>query len=434
MILNKFNLNNYKSYKYISEDNTFFTSLYKPLWKNLQKNIPIWIHPNIITLYGLLVIIIGYNFRNYSYGNYIMAFSIFTYLNCDAIDGIHAREINQMSIIGEYLDHLIDLISAGLISDALLEDNDIILKNLIISTGCLIFILPHYDSIIIKKMVFKNFSDISMILNLIIILFIFNVKLSLNYYFLISNIYSIYSLYKNNNNTISLLLGSYYSIKHLMLFQFPIIHSWMIPISDMLLLFQLINYKIFKIKMNILITIIPIIFIILPKTTISLIIIYIIDNIFKISNQLDINLFFVINKPKNVFCCGIFDLCHLGHMILFENIKKSFDEPINLIVGLHNDNDCIDYKRKPIINEEIRFQTIEHCKNVDKVINNTPLIITKNYILENNIDIVIIGEEYKNNKDKFWYPGAFELNNYKYIPRFTDISTSDIINYIRLNK
>ena len=45
---------------------------------------------------------------------------IFTYLNCD---GIHARKINQMSIIGEYLDHLIDLINAGLISYALLEDN-----------------------------------------------------------------------------------------------------------------------------------------------------------------------------------------------------------------------------------------------------------------------------------------------------------------------
>ena len=44
-----------------------------------------------------------------------------------------------------------------------------------------------------------------------------------------------------------------------------------------------------------------------------------------------------------------------------------------------------------------------------------PLITTKEFVEKNRIDVVIIGEEYKDLSDKKWYPGAFELNNYKYI-------------------
>ena len=54
------------------------------------------------------------------------------------------------------------------------------------------------------------------------------------------------------------------------------------------------------------------------------------------------------------------------------------------------------------------------------------------HLLKNQIDWVIIGEEYKDSNDKKWYPGAFELNNYKYISRFDEISSSDIIKKIKL--
>jgi cytidyltransferase-like protein len=447
-ILDKYNLNNYSKYKYNSEDNTFFTLLYKPLWINMQKLIPTYIHPNIITLLGLFSIVVGYFFKNNTYGNYFLALSIFLYLNFDSVDGIHARKIKQTSIIGEYFDHLIDLINLGIIMDAYLEYNGIndefkIFKNLLTSTASLIFIIPHYECILIKKIVFKNFTDITTMLTFIIITYIFNIKLPLfllnnnlfMFIVLLINIYLFYWLFKlynsyKQNVVIPLLIGSYYILKHSILCIYPLNNIWLITIPDMLLLLQLINYKIFKIKINILIIFIPLLFIYFPTITVLLILNYIIDFILKICNQLNINLFVVIHKPLKVFCCGVFDMCHLGHMVLFEKIYKSFDEPIELIVGIHNDKVCKSYKREPIINEDIRFRTIEHCKYVDKVIKNTPLVITKEYILKNNFDIVIIGEEYKNNKDKEWYPGAFELNKYKYISRFTEISTSDIINKI----
>ena len=139
-------------------------------------------------------------------------------------------------------------------------------------------------------------------------------------------------------------------------------------------------------------------------------------------------------KKLRVFCCGVFDMCHLGHMMLFKKISESFDEPIKLIVGIHSDEVCRGYKREPIINEFIRYRTVELCKYVDEIIEDCPLITTKEYILKNNFDIVIIGEEYKGGFDIKWYPGSFELDNYKYISRFTEISTTDIIKKIKSMK
>ena len=136
-------------------------------------------------------------------------------------------------------------------------------------------------------------------------------------------------------------------------------------------------------------------------------------------------------KILRVYCCGVFDLCHLGHMKLFEKIYNSFDVPIFLIVGVHSDITVMSYKREPIINEKFRIETIKLCKYVDEVLPNAELVVTKEFCLENNIDCVIIGEEYRNTKDKIWYIGALELNIHKYISRFEELSTSDIINKIK---
>lgn len=138
------------------------------------------------------------------------------------------------------------------------------------------------------------------------------------------------------------------------------------------------------------------------------------------------------SKPKlRVYCCGVFDLCHLGHMKLFEKIANSFDEPIWLIVGVHSDSTVKSYKREPIINEKFRVETVKLCKYVDEVLPNAELIVTKEFCLANSIDCVIIGEEYKGNKDKIWYSGGIELGIHKYISRFEDLSTSDIIKKIK---
>lgn len=137
------------------------------------------------------------------------------------------------------------------------------------------------------------------------------------------------------------------------------------------------------------------------------------------------------NKIMRVYCCGVFDMCHLGHMKLFEKIVKSFNDPIYLIVGVHSDETVRSYKRDPIICEKFRVETVKLCKYVDEVLENADLFVNKEFCLNNSIDCVIIGEEYKGNKDIYWYKGAIDLNIHKYISRFEELSTTDIIKKIK---
>lgn len=136
------------------------------------------------------------------------------------------------------------------------------------------------------------------------------------------------------------------------------------------------------------------------------------------------------DKILRVYCCGVFDLLHLGHMKLFEKIKKSFDCPIWLIVGVHSDETVNTYKREPIIPEKFRVEMVKMCKYVDEVWSNADLYVSEEFCIDNKIDVVIIGEEYRNNKDKVWYYGCMNLNIHKYISRFEELSTTDIIKKI----
>ena len=54
----------------------------------------------------------------------------------------------------------------------------------------------------------------------------------------------------------------------------------------------------------------------------------------------------------NIFCDGVFDLFHKGHLKHLQKIKNHFNEPIQLIVGVINDELSIAYKRKPIFNQD----------------------------------------------------------------------------------
>ncbi len=446
-------ITNYKNYKYESEDNTFLTYQYRKLWNLVQTFIPETIHPNILTICGFFSILVGFIlYQNYNF-NRLMGLSIFFYINFDGIDGIHARKTSNTSVIGEYFDHLIDIVNMGMITDCLvlqLGSSDLMIRNLFILTSSFCFLTQHYESLIINKMIFKGTSDISLILTMIMTIFLFGLKLPkilLNFNILFSLIcciliYYIYKFIKilTINDVINLrtplIIFLWYTLKYLILSYITNNYTYSHTIVDTLLLLELTNYKIFKREMRYEILLVPILFFINPLIVSSIIINYIISQINKIALDLNINIFTVKQKEiKNnelrVFCCGVFDLCHLGHMMLFKKIHESFNQPIRLIVGIHSDFVCKDYKRAPIINESIRYRTVELCKYVDEVIVDCPLITTKEFLIKNKLDIVIIGEEYKGTGDRKWYPGAFELNNYKYIERFNEISSSDIIKKIK---
>ena len=55
-----------------------------------------------------------------------------------------------------------------------------------------------------------------------------------------------------------------------------------------------------------------------------------------------------------VYIDGVFDLFHYGHIESFKKCKK-LSNCVYLIVGIINDTDATNYKRKPIYCEKNRY-------------------------------------------------------------------------------
>ena len=91
-----------------------------------------------------------------------------------------------------------------------------------------------------------------------------------------------------------------------------------------------------------------------------------------------------------VYLDGIFDLFHFGHIESFKKCKKLYPD-VKLIVGIISDKVATSYKRKPIYCEKHRYALVENSKYVDKIIKDSPLIITKEFMEKFNIDLVVHG-------------------------------------------
>lgn len=136
-----------------------------------------------------------------------------------------------------------------------------------------------------------------------------------------------------------------------------------------------------------------------------------------------------------IYCDGIFDLFHMGHLNHLKKIKEYWKQPIYLIVGLINDKESTNYKRKPLLNENQRKKILESCIYVDEVIITDMLEITKDFLIEKDIDYVV--HAFSNNKDinkqdKF-FKIPKKLNKFIAIEYNHGISTTEIINSNKLN-
>jgi cytidyltransferase-like protein len=65
-----------------------------------------------------------------------------------------------------------------------------------------------------------------------------------------------------------------------------------------------------------------------------------------------------------IYCNGVFNLCHIGHIKKFEQASKYGQ----IIVGVHSDADVVTYKRYPIQTTIERVETVKLMKWVDEVI------------------------------------------------------------------
>lgn len=133
-----------------------------------------------------------------------------------------------------------------------------------------------------------------------------------------------------------------------------------------------------------------------------------------------------------IYCDGVFDLFHYGHINHFKKIKNMYPK-CHLMVGILSDNISQGYKRIPFYNEKIRAEFIKSCKYVDSYLENPDLIMSEQFFKKYNIDFVAHGFSCSNDslkqKDFFEYP----IKNKKMIILdYTEgISTTKLINDIK---
>uniref|UniRef100_A0A7S2R0F4 ethanolamine-phosphate cytidylyltransferase n=1 Tax=Eucampia antarctica TaxID=49252 RepID=A0A7S2R0F4_9STRA len=136
---------------------------------------------------------------------------------------------------------------------------------------------------------------------------------------------------------------------------------------------------------------------------------------------------------RNVYCDGIYDLCHIGHKRAFKNALTYGNR---LFVGVVGDEDSKSYKRPPIMTHDERCAEVEACKSVTKVITNAPCFgLTPQFLDKHQIHIVAMGEEYMDRypdpKDDPYYSYPRSIGIARTIPRTEGLSTSDLLRRIQ---
>ncbi len=134
-----------------------------------------------------------------------------------------------------------------------------------------------------------------------------------------------------------------------------------------------------------------------------------------------------VDRPIRVYVDVVGDLMHSGHVQFFKKAKELGDY---LIVGVNTDADAASYKRVPIMTLEERVATISGCRYVDEVIAAAPLKLTKEWLQEHHIDLVIHGDDFDPEMLEYWYAVPIEMGIFKTVPYTAGISTSTLIHRI----
>eukprot|EP00397_Hematodinium_sp_SG-2012_P028616 GEMP01030144.1.p1 GENE.GEMP01030144.1~~GEMP01030144.1.p1 ORF type:complete len:523 (+),score=67.69 GEMP01030144.1:135-1703(+) len=141
----------------------------------------------------------------------------------------------------------------------------------------------------------------------------------------------------------------------------------------------------------------------------------------------------LLSRCQNVYCDGVYDLCHIGHKNLFKAALKNGNR---LFVGVMSDEDCKNYKRAPIMSHDERCAEVEACKHVTKVIRDAPCFgLTEEFLHHHRIHVVCCGveyiERYPNPDDDPYYGVPRKLGIVSPLPRTEGLSTSDLIRRVQ---
>jgi choline-phosphate cytidylyltransferase len=95
-------------------------------------------------------------------------------------------------------------------------------------------------------------------------------------------------------------------------------------------------------------------------------------------------------RVYRVYCDGIFDLFHVGHMLMLKQAKLMLGPPEKtyLLVGVCSDELTHKYKGSTVMNHKIRCESAANCKWVDEVIPDAPWVVGNEFLETHRIDFV----------------------------------------------
>ena len=128
----------------------------------------------------------------------------------------------------------------------------------------------------------------------------------------------------------------------------------------------------------------------------------------------------------NVITYGTFDLFHIGHLRLLERARAFGGENGTLTVAVSSDAFNWNEKRKRcIIPDRERAEIVAALKCVDKVIFENSWEQKRQDVIDNKIDIFVMGDDWTGKFDFL-----ADLCKVVYIPRTPGISTTALKNMI----
>jgi cytidyltransferase-like protein len=129
-----------------------------------------------------------------------------------------------------------------------------------------------------------------------------------------------------------------------------------------------------------------------------------------------------------VYADMVGDLFHYGHVRFLERASTLGDM---LVVGVHSDETVRAYKRAPVMTMKERIQVIAACRFVDEVIPDAPLVVTREWIEEHQLDLVVHGDDLDEEALGTMYGDPRDLGILEIIPYANGISTTEIMDRVR---
>jgi len=119
-----------------------------------------------------------------------------------------------------------------------------------------------------------------------------------------------------------------------------------------------------------------------------------------------------------VITFGTFDLFHFGHLRILQRARDLGDE---LIVGVSSDELNLTKKQKyPIFSQDHRMAIVSEIKGVTDVFVEESLDLKRHYILEQQADILVMGDDWRGEFDELG-----DVCEVVYLERTPELSTTE---------